>query len=253
MFHLNKVVLFSGVHPVRRKEAFWRVHPVHGLGQALWLPAGTISKPFDAILQPDIVFVSASFFCFSVPVRPLWQLRRVESHLYREQLERCSFYAEAGVQGLTLKRFTRRMLRFELSWRCTPFQEDETSLQGALDLSIKVLAFAPNTWFNSFVLFYATFNNTCWWWTLDRHKLTLNQLNPRCWARPLTWRSSPPRRLSWRRSPGRGLEIMSTRSVWCKSRKLSTWWVFSGRTGRPRLKSFQQIRYELFISFQRPL
>ena len=245
MFHLNKVVLFSGVHPVRRKEALWRVHPVHGLGQALWLPAGTISKV-------QTIICSSTTQIFSVPVRPLWQLRRVESHLYREQLERCSFYAEAGVQGLTLKRFTRRMLRFELSWRCTPFQEDETSLQGALDLSIKVLAFAPNTWFNSFVLFYATFNNTCWWWTLDRHKLTLNQLNPRCWARPLTWRSSPPRRLSWRRSPGRGLEIMSTRSVWCKSRKLSTWWVFSGRTGRPRLKSFQQIRYELFISFQRP-
>ena len=108
MFHLNKVVLFSGVHPVRRKEALWRVHPVHGLGQALWLPAGTISKV-------QTIICSSTTQIFSVPVRPLWQLRRVESHLYREQLECCSFYAEAGVQGLTLKRFTRRMLRFELS------------------------------------------------------------------------------------------------------------------------------------------
>ena len=53
---------------------------------------------------------------FSVPVRPIWQLRRVESHLYREQLECCRVYAEAGVQGWTVfKGFTRRMLRFELS------------------------------------------------------------------------------------------------------------------------------------------
>ena len=70
MFHLNKVVLFSGVHPVRRKEALWRVHPVHGLGQALRLPAGTLSELFDLDVVLQLIFCSHLYLCFclSVPV-----------------------------------------------------------------------------------------------------------------------------------------------------------------------------------------
>ena len=41
-----------GLHPVGRQEALWRFHPVHGVGQALRLPA--------------------------LPVRPQRQLRRLE-------------------------------------------------------------------------------------------------------------------------------------------------------------------------------
>jgi hypothetical protein len=34
-----KLLNLSGVHPVWRQEALRRVHPVHGVGQALRLPA----------------------------------------------------------------------------------------------------------------------------------------------------------------------------------------------------------------------
>ena len=50
--------LFSGVHPVRREEALWRLYPVHGLGQALRLPAGMIWSWYIVIL----FLLSVSYF-----------------------------------------------------------------------------------------------------------------------------------------------------------------------------------------------
>ena len=49
-----QLLLSAGVHPVRRKEAFWRLHPVHGLGQALWLPAGDV---LPCLFQSISVFI----------------------------------------------------------------------------------------------------------------------------------------------------------------------------------------------------
>ena len=165
-------------------------------------------------------------FCLSVPVGPIWQLWGVESNLYWEQLERRRVYAEAGVQGLTLKRFTRRRSRFvELSWRCISGGRDQSP--GSPWPQHQGIGFCPNTWFNSFVPFYAT----------------LNKLNSRCWARLLTWRSSPLRRSSWQHLPGlENLGKNTDKFSWCKISKWSTWFAFSGRTGRPRLKFFQLIR-----------
>ena len=109
--------VFLGVHPVRRKEALWCVHPVHGLGQALWLPAGTFAKLsiLDLVLKLNFTLPSLSL-CFPhpVPVRSLWQLWWVESNLHWKQLECCCLYAQAGVQGWreynfdALRIFTRR-------------------------------------------------------------------------------------------------------------------------------------------------
>lgn len=58
------------VHAVRWQAAVRRVDPVHGLGQALRLPA--------------------------VPVRPQWQLQRLEGDVHRQQLEPGDARAEAG-------------------------------------------------------------------------------------------------------------------------------------------------------------
>merc|ERR1712012_537160 len=55
------------------KEALRRFYPLHGLGQALWLPI--------------------------VPVRPLWQLWWMEGNLHWQQLECCCVHVETRVQG----------------------------------------------------------------------------------------------------------------------------------------------------------
>ena len=62
-----QLLLSAGVHPVRRKEAFWRLHPVHGLGQALWLPAGDVLPCLSLDYNQFLCFCSdTSVLIFSV-------------------------------------------------------------------------------------------------------------------------------------------------------------------------------------------
>ena len=68
-----QLLLSAGVHPVRRKEAFWRLHPVHGLGQALWLPAGDVLPSLSTNFNQFLCLFSDTIVlnfdvCVSVPV-----------------------------------------------------------------------------------------------------------------------------------------------------------------------------------------
>ena len=55
--------LSSGLHPVWRKEALRRFYPLHGLGQALWLPIGN-GQPYMMLMQ---TIWSSTLLCSTSP------------------------------------------------------------------------------------------------------------------------------------------------------------------------------------------
>ena len=105
--------LFSGVHPVRREEALWRLYPVHGLGQALRLPAGMICKLLVLIYSYLIFVISILLFAFQYQSDPSgnyggWKATCIGNN-WNAAVSMLKQEYKVSCLDLNKERFTRRM------------------------------------------------------------------------------------------------------------------------------------------------